>query len=247
VNKHTVMKGVGMALLVASPWAGAGSNYPAPFEPKVLYQDRELIEQHSQAAQRAPQSAPPATTQSAPPAATPVANTEAPSRYPAPFEPKVLYQDRELIEQHSQVAQRAPQSAPPAATPAAPQSAPAVTTPAPASAPADTPASPSQAQPAGWLVQDYLIGALVLGLLGSVLWTLRRSGARGEEALSAAGGAAASAPPADTGVARYLKSQTGAETETGVAKYLKSLPESAKTVVAETGVAKYLKNLSASR
>jgi hypothetical protein len=51
VKKNDLTNGLFAALLLASPMAGAESQYPAKhFEPEILYQDNDLISKHSQAA-----------------------------------------------------------------------------------------------------------------------------------------------------------------------------------------------------
>lgn len=222
IKNNFLLKGLFAALVVASPLAGA-EQYPAPFEPEVIYRDPDLIAKHGEAA---PASAPAATEQS---------QSKAQSLYPAAFEPEVLYRDADLIAKH---AAKPAQPAARAVTGAAAPAAPAVVT----SAKSENP-----------LVENYPVALVVLALAGFVVWNTKRGASEVQAAPQQAAGVAAQAQAGaaqETGVARYLKSLPAAAvaSETGVAKYLKSLPVAAAaavTAAAETGVAKYLKALPA--
>ena len=47
MKQNNLTKSLFVALLVASPMAGAGTPYPAPFEPVIIYQDADLIAKHA--------------------------------------------------------------------------------------------------------------------------------------------------------------------------------------------------------
>jgi len=66
VKKSTLTKGLCVAVLLASPLAGAESKYPAAnFEPGVVYQDKDLMAKHaSRPTQAVPNSTSTATTSS---------------------------------------------------------------------------------------------------------------------------------------------------------------------------------------
>ena len=75
---NNLTNGLFAALLIASPMAGAGTDYPAAdFQPQIVYQDAEYIKKGGQSA---------GTSQSS--------TSKADPKYPAAnFEPEVIYQD----------------------------------------------------------------------------------------------------------------------------------------------------------
>jgi hypothetical protein len=77
MQKNKLMGGLFASLLLASPLAGAESQYPESFEPTVIYQDADYIAKHARQVEAA-QPAPAAAAPAAPVAAAPVA-TSAPS------------------------------------------------------------------------------------------------------------------------------------------------------------------------
>lgn len=193
VNKKNVLAGLPVALALASPMAAAESNYPAPFEPKVLYQNAELI---------------------------------------------ATYANRPSVAAPSSTASSAPSSS--AAAPAEASSA--------------APSEPVYTQEESALAQNFPVLLLTVGLLGALIWVSKRSGSQGSGTAVAAR-SVAPAPVADapvvvgfageTGVSKYLEKLPKPEpiVWTGVAKYMRALPPPAVVEPAETGVTKYLKKL----
>jgi hypothetical protein len=204
VNKNNLMKGLPLALLLASPMVSAQSDYPAPFEPKVIYQDADLIDKYG--SKQSP--AAPA------PAAAPVVSSAAAS------------------------------------------SAPEATSVEAASAPVATFTQEESA-----LSQNFPILIIGVGLIGALVWSSKRSGgASATPSFGAASGAGAAAIESvascykdgplvvgvgETGVSDYLKKLPSAEAvvRTGVAKYMLSLPAPVPVEPVETGVTKYVKKL----
>ena len=170
------------------------------------------------------------------------------SQYPAAdFEPGVVYQDRELIEKHSQAAREKASTAQPApkvggTAVTGTSSAPSASTPPESVAVVESSAAKPSSQGGGLLSENFPILLIVLGLGGFIFWNSRRAASRVSQIQTSAPVTPAPASGA-TGVARYLKTIPDAAPETGVARYLKSQPP--KAAVAETGVAKYLQSLPA--
>jgi hypothetical protein len=74
MQKNKLIGGLFASLLLASPLAGAESQYPESFEPTVIYQDTDYIAKHAQQVEAAqPASASAVPTPAAPVAAVPVA------------------------------------------------------------------------------------------------------------------------------------------------------------------------------
>lgn len=94
MKKHNLTTGMFAALLLASPIAGAETEYPAAdFQPKVLYKDAEY--KHTQSATSS------ASAKKSKPAAA--KTTQPDSNYPAAtFKPEVVYKDTEY--KHTQSA-----------------------------------------------------------------------------------------------------------------------------------------------
>ncbi len=84
MKKNNVQKGIFAALLLASPFVTAGTQYPASdFQPKVVYQDKDYQHEGSQSSSSS------ASASSGEKAA-------ADANYPAAtFQPKVVYQDKD--------------------------------------------------------------------------------------------------------------------------------------------------------
>jgi hypothetical protein len=178
--KERILKGIFAALLLASPIVGAESKFPAAdFEPKILFQDSDLIAKH---------------------AARPIQIITSPT---------------------STFTEEATETA-------------------------GSLSGNSGAQSDNALAQNYPIALVVLALIGFALWGGK--GPRSKKAVESQGTSAVvlNGTPGDTGVAKYLKSIGASGNlgvgETGVAKYLKSLTDSVASA-AETGVSRYLKNV----
>ncbi len=140
-------------------------------------------------------------------------------KYPAAnFQPKVLYKDTGY--KHQQPAKTTGRSTPSVSS---------------AAVSSESAAAPEKAEESS---STFLIGILILAVVGYVLFN---QGAKGKAApkraapprRAAASRTAAAVDSAATGVARYLAAKQGATT--GVAKYLESLQKEAPT-----GVAKYM-------
>ncbi|RLA26117.1 MAG: hypothetical protein DRQ62_00510 [Gammaproteobacteria bacterium] len=84
MKKNNVQKGIFAALLLASPFVTAGTQYPASdFQPKVVYQDKDYQHEGS-------------TSSSSSASASTGKKAAADANYPAAtFEPKVVYQDKD--------------------------------------------------------------------------------------------------------------------------------------------------------
>ena len=82
VKKNNVKKGIFTALLLASPFVTAGTQYPASdFQPKVVYQDKDIKLGASNSSSSS---------------ASAGEKAKADTNYPAAtFQPKVVYQDKE--------------------------------------------------------------------------------------------------------------------------------------------------------
>ena len=81
MKKNIIKKGVFTALLLASPFVAAGTQYPASdFQPKVVYQDKDIKQEASSSSS----------------SASVGEKAKADTNYPAAtFQPKVVYQDKE--------------------------------------------------------------------------------------------------------------------------------------------------------
>ncbi|NOR81270.1 MAG: hypothetical protein GQ529_10645 [Methyloprofundus sp.] len=79
MKKNIIKKGIFTALLLASPFVVAGTQYPASdFQPKVVYQDKDIKQETSSSSASVGEKA------------------KADTNYPAAtFQPKVVYQDKE--------------------------------------------------------------------------------------------------------------------------------------------------------
>ena len=79
MKKNIIKKGVFTALLLASPFVAAGTQYPASdFQPKVVYQDKDIKQEASSSSASVGEKA------------------KADTNYPAAtFQPTVVYQDKE--------------------------------------------------------------------------------------------------------------------------------------------------------
>lgn len=172
VNNKNLLAGLPVALALASSMAVAESNYPDPFEPKVIYQNADLIATYA----NRPSVAAPSSTASSAPSSSAAAPVEASSA--APSEP--VYTKDESA-----------------------------------------------------LAQNFPILLLAGGLFGALIWVSRRSDRQG----SLSSPAARLVDDAPTGAAPLVVGFAG---DTGVSKYLERLPA---TVVPSTGVGKYLRRL----
>lgn len=208
------------ALLMVSTAANAEDQYPASdFQPKVVFSDDSSGSSSSSA---------PAAAPAAP------ASSSSDSDYPAAnFQPKVVFEDKEY--KHTDTISNSSSSSSSNAGAASDSS---------STGAAATGAAQKDESSAG-----YLLGLIVLGIAGYVLFK------KGVGA-TAGGGKAASASGI-TGVARYLLKSSGTGVsryleknainapagKTGVAKYLASQGSSESTVGrAATGVEKYMRN-----
>jgi len=215
VKKNNLSTGVLAALLLASPIAGAETEYPASdFKPKVLYKDAEYKHQSA---------APSGSSEKFKSAET----AKPDAKYPAAtFKPEVVYKDTEY--KHTQSAPAAPTSKSVASK--------SVSTDESESTGAVATTEKKEEQS----MTNYLIGLGAFALAGLFFFG-RKPKAQAESApvytrRPTAGGL--------TGVARYLEEQEAASA-TGVTKYLnrQAASEESATAVASapaTGVAKYL-------
>lgn len=227
MKTNDLTKAVLAALLLASPLAGAESQYPAAnFEPVIITQDADLIAKHSQAAKErnvAEQSKPSAASSQAatPSASTKQAEAAGPTPSPTPKEessmeifPIVLV----VLALGGLVFWNSRKSG------------------APAQEISVAPTVASEGTGADTGVAKYLKS------LPESVKSAETGVAKYLKSLPPKVTA-----PAETGVAKYLKAipeKVVAPAETGVAKYLKTMPP--KAASGETGVAKYLKSLEAS-
>lgn len=225
MKTNDLTKAVLAALLLASPLAGAESQYPAAnFEPVIITQDADLIAKHSQAAKErnvAEQPKPGATSSQAATAST-----------------------------STKQANAATETAPPSPTPKEESS--MEIFPIVLVVLALGGLVFWNSRKSGSVAQEVSAAPVaVSGGTGAETGVAKYLKSLPEAAKSAETGVAKylkSLPPkvtapAETGVAKYLKvlPEKAAPAETGVAKYLKTMPP--KAASAETGVAKYLKNL----
>lgn len=185
MTKDKTIKTIITALLLASPMAGAETQYPEPFEPKVLYQDAEYIANHPGPAAEAPKAEAPA----------PAASTD--TRYPNAFEPKVLYRDAEYISSHPKAAAAPPTKA---AEPAQPK---------PAEPAESKPEAPVAAEPKGnFLSENALTFLIFAGIVGYVFWSGRGSKKCAHSPKPETGVAKyLKRIENETGVARYLRTR----------------------------------------
>ncbi|NJD08745.1 MAG: hypothetical protein FIA97_19975 [Methylococcaceae bacterium] len=166
------------------------------------------------------------------------------SNYPEPFEPKVIYQNADLI---ATFANRPTVAANVTAAPAATAEA------APVAAASSAPAEPVYTKDESALAQNFPILLLAGGLFGALIWVSRRSDRQGSlssPAARLADDAPTSAAPlvvgfaGDTGVSKYLERLPATVVpSTGVGKYLRRLPPPVVVEPPETGVTRYLKRL----
>jgi hypothetical protein len=221
VKEVNLPNAVFAALLLASPVAGAATQYPsANFEPKVLYQDADYIAKSggkpaSSAASRSSSNSSSAVTSSPSAARSEVAAATAPARAESAPEVSSGGGVGQIVKENVAIlgiiggligfvvwSSKRPGSKDPAVKRTA--------------AVAASSAAPAASGETG--VARYL--KTIPG--------------------------AAIASVAETGVARYLKSLSGAAiasaAETGVGRYLKNLPATAIASAADTGVARYLKS-----
>jgi hypothetical protein len=168
---------------------------------------------------------------------------QAEPEYPKPFEPKVIYQDQKLIDEH---AGRAPRVVAPVSPVASkPAEAPVKET-AVKSVEAEAPAAAAKSD-SGPGTQEIAIGAAVLGLVGFFLWNSRPSKSAGT---SPSSGTTHIVGSGHTGVDRYVANvaagTAGTNGVTGVGRYLNELEVTARTPKPATGVSKYLTGLQLS-
>lgn len=214
MKKNNLSTGVLAALLLASPIAGAETEYPASdFKPKVLYKDTEYKHQSA---------APSGSSEKFKSAET----TKPDTKYPAAtFKPEVVYKDTEY--KHTQSAPAAPSSKSTASKSVSTDESESTGT------VATTEKKEEQS------MTNYLIGLGAFALAGLFFFGRKPKTQAGSAPVytrrPAAGGL--------TGVARYLEEQEAASA-TGVTKYLnrQTAPEESVAAVSAsaTGVAKYL-------
>lgn len=218
---RNLTKSVLIALLVASPLAGAETQYPAAdFQPEIIKQDAELISKHAEASKKE-------TASESKPAAAAVSKSE-PKKEVAVASSKKVEEDSNLPLILAGVAvagaafwfMRKGKNAP---SEAMVQS-------QPVSAPAPT---------AGTTGVERYVSSQIAGIDSNATGVARYVAAMAESAPT----------KPQTGVARYVLSLAATESTstasakqpTGVEKYVASLPETPKAA-GETGVAKYLKS-----
>lgn len=218
---RNLTKSVLIALLVASPLAGAETQYPAAdFQPEIIKQDAELISKHAEASKKQ-------TASESKPAAAAVSKSE-PKKEVAVASSKKVEEDSNLPLILAGVAvagaafwfMRKGKNAP---SEAMVQS-------QPVSAPAPT---------AGTTGVERYVSSQIAAIDSNATGVSRYVAAMAESAPT----------KPQTGVARYVLSLAATESTstasakqpTGVEKYVASLPETPKAA-GETGVAKYLKS-----
>lgn len=221
---RNLTKSVLIALLVASPLAGAETQYPAAdFQPEIIKQDAELISKHAEASKKE-------TASESKPAAAAVSKSE-----PKKEAPVVAVASSKKVEEDSNLPlilagvavagaafwfMRKGKNAP---SEAMVQS-------QPVSAPAPT---------AGTTGVERYVSSQIAAIDSNATGVARYVAAMAESAPT----------KPQTGVARYVLSLAATESTstasakqpTGVEKYVASLPETPKAA-GETGVAKYLKS-----
>ena len=175
--------------------------------------------------------------------ASPLARAD--SEYPAAnFEPVVISQDADLIAKHAAAAKERAAAVQAMQAKQAKQASESSTASASVDQPSTGVVAPKAENP---LAENFPIALIVLGLVGFIFWSNRKSGTTVQAAQPKVVAPVSGGATGETGVAKYLKnlsaSAAPAVAETGVAKYLKNVAASVKPAVAETGVAKYLKKL----
>lgn len=216
MKKNNLSTGVLAALLLASPIAGAETEYPASdFKPKVLYKDAEYKHQSA---------APSGSAETAQPDA----------KYPAAtFKPQVVYKDTEY--KHTQSAPTAPTSKSTAPKSVSTGESRSTGESGSTGAVATTEKKEEQS------MTNYLIGLGAFALAGLFFFGRKPK----TQAEPAPVYTRRPTPGGLTGVARYLEEQEAASA-TGVTKYLNRLAASEESTAATTtsapatGVAKYL-------
>lgn len=215
------------ALLLASPMAGAESQYPAAnFEPVIITQDADLIAKHSQAAKERTVAVQPTSSPTGSHAATESTSAKSDTAATVPIQSPIKEESSMdilpivlvVLALGGLVFWNTRKSGPAAQ-------------------------------------ESSIAPPVVSGATGGETGVAKYLKAMPEAVKSAETGVSKYlkslppkvVPPVETGVSKYLKAipeKVAAPSETGVAKYLKAMPE--KAASGETGVAKYLKGLNGS-
>lgn len=225
MKKNNVKKGIFTALLLASPFVTAGTQYPAAdFQPKVLFQDTEYQHQGSESS-------------SSKASASFGEKAKADSNYPAAtFQPEVVYQDTEY--KHSSGTETS-KSIPLAMWEEKVE---------------EVAAAESEESTMNPLFAIVVLGVAVFLFSKKSKGTANKSrratksnrsasvGARSSEGLSGVAKYLESKSPTLSGVAKYLEANQSAKS--GVAKYVAKRVVAAKQAAAKktTGVEKYMRN-----
>lgn len=223
VKNNNFLQGVLAAMLLASPLAGAETQYPASdFKPKVVYNDPDY--KHAE---------------SAPAASAKRAATKADPRYPAAdFQPKVLFKDTEY--KHKKDVAAAPKASASSASNVQAQ-------PSAETAKGDS----DNTMLIGLVVLAAAAGFFLMRGKKGAAPQSAGSARRAAPAYSGEGSGLTGVAKylADkevkvTGVAKYLESKEKEAPTTGVAKYMAKQVVAARQAAAErvTGVEKYLRN-----
>jgi hypothetical protein len=203
VKKENLLKGLVVAMSLVSPMVFAESAYPPAFEPKVLYQDSDLMKKST-----------------------------------ALQAPKVRSAQESAVSSSSISKQSAPA---------------AVASSAPVASSSSTVSSGSDKSDSS----NMTVLLAGIAVAGAAFWMMRRpsiASNTGSASNSISGATVAAVAPvnlglvavggAETGVAKYILGLPPVDLpQTGVAKYLRTLPPPVVAEVPETGVAKYLKSL----
>lgn len=209
MNKNNLTKGLFTALLLVSSVVSADEKYPAAdFQPSVVYQDQNYIQNSSSTQTAVKQAAPVVIAET---------NHEVDSKYPAAdFQPKVLYSDDKY--QHNK------------------------TVPVSASKNVSTSSTKEETSVESTVNSEkkkddssvtYLLGLVGLGAVGFFLFRKQETPVSSAKAKKASVAPASSKVAATTGVGKYINKVSG----TGVSRYVEKQVKTAKSA---TGVAKYV-------
>ena len=232
MKKNNVKKGIFTALLLASPFVTAGTQYPAAdFQPKVVYQDKDYQHQGSESSSASASFGEKAAADASYPAAT--------------FQPKVVYQDTEYKHKAGAGASKSVPLATWTGDAEEAETAEAAET---AEVTQEETASAEDSS------MNPLFAVVILGVAGFLF--LKNKGGKSSTGATKATKATAS-PDGLTGVAKYLEKKS--PKLSGVAKYLEANQPAPKSGVAKyvarkvvaakqaasakaTGVEKYIRN-----
>ena len=208
VNKNNLTKGLFTALLLVSSVVNADEKYPAAdFQPSVVYQDQNYIQNNSSTKTSVKQTASAAANE---------ASHEVDSKYPAAnFEPKVLYSDDKY--QHNKTT---PNTSKNVSTDSAKEESVAAET-------------VSAEKKAGDSSMTYLLGLIGLAAVGFFLFRKQEKPVTAKTKTASVATASTAKVAATTGVGKYINKVSG----TGVSRYVE---KQVKVEKSATSVSKYV-------